>query len=277
MKKLGITFIIVLLLSSLIGAFPGAAAGMTVTRVYGDVTTYFHSQDLWDITDCNLTVSFSVEFPRGTGQAQVGITDGATGTVLVTASSVDPTAAIHPVTLTFHSIENLQGNMFGIVDGALPPGYALNGQHFEGDDLSQVRIMASTQSSKAKISNLTVEGCLSVSYVALEVEPDSENCLTASKNGAIPVVIFGTDDFNVEDISAASLNLSGLSVRQSGKKGLKAFATYFDSDKYADLVVQFDTNSGTFAPEEGKAVVLTGMLRDYTPIEGVDVVCLSVG
>jgi hypothetical protein len=112
--------------------------------------------------------------------------------------------------------------------------------------------------------------------VTIDIKPGSDpNCFNNNGKGVIPVAIFGSESFSVEDIDPGSISLEGLPVKTVGKKG-KLLAHYEDSnaDGFVDLVVQIEDIDETFS-QDGAVAALTGTLYSGARFKGEDTVCLK--
>jgi hypothetical protein len=109
--------------------------------------------------------------------------------------------------------------------------------------------------------------------VAIDVKPGSEPaCINPGSKGVIPVAIFGSDELDVTQVVAASLEFGGLSLRERGKKGPVCSMEDVNEDGIEDLVCHFDV--GTADWTGGTEPTLIGELEDGTEITGTDTVCL---
>jgi len=110
--------------------------------------------------------------------------------------------------------------------------------------------------------------------VLIDIKPDDKHgCFNPNGHGVLKVVIFGSADLDVREIDFNSLNLEGLTVKKkSHSRKLMVHLKYVNFDNLLDAVVTFEDNghwTGT-----GGTATLTGMLRDETPIEGSDSICI---
>ena len=98
--------------------------------------------------------------------------------------------------------------------------------------------------------------------VGIDVKPGGE----PTCGGAVPVAILGSDTFDATQVDPVTLSYEGLSVRDKGNASLKCRLEDVNSDGYDDVLCQYQDSTTTG--------LLTGALRDGTPIEGFDTVCV---
>ncbi len=100
-------------------------------------------------------------------------------------------------------------------------------------------------------------------------------CIDKSSNGVIPVAIFGSATFDVNNIDPGSVMLEGLAVKVTGKSDkLLAHIEDDNGDGFNDLVVQIQVVDGAF-PLGTTMATLTGNLFNGIPLEGVDSICIT--
>jgi hypothetical protein len=125
--------------------------------------------------------------------------------------------------------------------------------------------------------------------VALDVKPGScPNPFNLASKGVTPVAVLGTEDLDVNDIDPVSVELAGVSAIRSNYQdvatpltdGNKCDCSWQGPDGYMDLTLKFRTQQLVTAivdrvePDAELALTLTGVLKDGTPIEGVDCIIL---
>jgi hypothetical protein len=111
--------------------------------------------------------------------------------------------------------------------------------------------------------------------VRIDLKPGSaDNCVNVGAKGVIPVALFGSETFAVQQVlTDGSLKLGNLTVRSAGGKRLCSVQAV-DGDSYPDLVCHFDnTRSNWHAGQT--SVTLTGKLVSGGAFEATDSVCLK--
>ncbi|GAG16276.1 unnamed protein product, partial [marine sediment metagenome] len=117
--------------------------------------------------------------------------------------------------------------------------------------------------------------------VALDIKPGScENEVNIRRRGVkFPVVILGTEGFNVNDIDLSSLELAGVSPKRWAIKdvAIEGQCDGFGTDEYDDLILMFKTKEivkalGEVADEDPVTLTLTGELNDGIQIIGEDTI-----
>ncbi len=105
--------------------------------------------------------------------------------------------------------------------------------------------------------------------VEVAVKPDDEGSspINPRSAGMIPVVIFGSEDFDVSLVNPLTLRLEGLLVRVQSKGKTQCAIEDVDGDGYPDLVCHFVNDPGAW-PEWMTTALLTGCLWDGTAIKG---------
>lgn len=128
--------------------------------------------------------------------------------------------------------------------------------------------------------------------VGLDIKPGScPNPLNLASRGVLPVAILGTEDFDVNAIDPASIQLASVSAIRSSYEdvatpvadGNECECTTEGPDGYTDLTLKFRTQEiveelistpGELADGELLVLTLTGVLSDQMPIEGADCIVL---
>lgn len=123
------------------------------------------------------------------------------------------------------------------------------------------------------IDNIIINASTTID-VTIDIKPgngDEANSINACSRGAFPVAVFGSMDFDVNDIDTESLKMADNEVKTVGKK-YKELCSYedVDNDGYTDLVCHFITVD--LASEDGTStsVNLTGKTKDGDEISGSD-------
>lgn len=124
------------------------------------------------------------------------------------------------------------------------------------------------------ITNLQTPDC--IIPVEIDIKPGSDpNCFNNNGNGVIPVAIFGSEDLDVNDIDAETVELEGMEVKAVGKSNkLLAHIEDLNNDGIDDLIVQIEDEDGIFEIGSTTAT-LTGSLFDGTSIQGTDDICIT--
>jgi hypothetical protein len=128
--------------------------------------------------------------------------------------------------------------------------------------------------------------------VALDIKPQScPNPLNFKSRGIFPAAILGAEDFDVNSIDPASIQLAGVSAIRSSYEdvatravdGSECECTEEGPDGYLDLNLKFKTQEivqaltdapGDLADGQVLALTITGRRLDDTKIEGTDCVVL---
>ena len=128
-----------------------------------------------------------------------------------------------------------------------------------------------------------------VFMVEIDIKPRScPNPLNVKNKGVLPVVILGSEDFDVNTIDMASIRLAGVAPIRSSYEDAAApvsdrqyecECTTEGGDGYLDLTLKFENEEivkalGEVTDGEEWVLILTGALYDETPIEGAD--CILV-
>ena len=125
--------------------------------------------------------------------------------------------------------------------------------------------------------------------VNIDIKPEScPNPLNVKSKGFLPVVILGTEDFDVTEIDIASIRLEGAapirSIIEDVSTPLLDKQDEYDcasegEDGFDDLTLKFDTQEvvsalGEVADGDELVLTLTGKFPDGKPIEGKD--CVTI-
>jgi len=127
-----------------------------------------------------------------------------------------------------------------------------------------------------------------VFMVEIDIKPRScPNPLNVKSKGVLPVVILGSEDFDVNTIDIASIGLAGVAPIRSSYEdaatpvtdGNECECSTAGADGYLDLTLKFENEEivkalGEVTDGEEWVLTLTGALYDETPIEGAD--CIVV-
>ena len=107
--------------------------------------------------------------------------------------------------------------------------------------------------------------------VDIDIKPGSDpNSINLCSMGVIPVAIFGSATFDVNDINRTSLALADVGVKVAGKSGKDlCHVTDVNDDGFDDLVCQFVAVGLALSGGDTTATVV-GELNDATPFEGTD-------
>jgi hypothetical protein len=121
--------------------------------------------------------------------------------------------------------------------------------------------------------------------VVVDIKPGScVNPLNIKSNGVLPVAILGTQDFDVLDIDALTIQLVGVDAVRSSYEDVGTPADGEDCatdlpDGILDLVLKFDTQAiveaiGEVTDGEEVILELIGLSNDDTPIVGQDYITI---
>ncbi len=112
--------------------------------------------------------------------------------------------------------------------------------------------------------------------MAIDIRPESDtNAVNPISRGVIPVVILGSDTFDVADVDVTTLAFGPDAAAHSHdltKPGL--FEDHFrdvNDDGFTDLVSHYQTQETGLSPDDLEACI-TGEVLDGTPFEGCDVI-----
>lgn len=122
---------------------------------------------------------------------------------------------------------------------------------------------------------IPIEPGRSKTIVEIDIKPGSEtNCFNQNEHGVLPVAIFGSAEFDVNDINLESLSLRGLALKVVGKSNkYLAHYEYVNEDDYLDLVIQFE-DSDEWVESGSDYATLSGELLDGTYIYGRDTISI---
>jgi hypothetical protein len=111
--------------------------------------------------------------------------------------------------------------------------------------------------------------------VRIDLKPGSvDNCVNVGAKGVIPVAVFGSETFGVQQVlTDSSLKLGGLTVRSAGGKRLCSVQAV-NGDSYPDLVCHFDNMRSNWKAGQ-TSVTLSGTLVSGGAFEASDSVCLK--
>jgi hypothetical protein len=111
--------------------------------------------------------------------------------------------------------------------------------------------------------------------VRIDLKPGSaDNCVNVGARGVIPVALFGSETFGVQQVlTDSSLKLGNLTVRTAGGKRLCSVQAV-DGDSYPDLVCHFDNLRSNWKAGQ-TSVTLSGTLVSGGAFEASDSVCLK--
>ena len=104
----------------------------------------------------------------------------------------------------------------------------------------------------------------------IDIRPGSDiNPVNLTSQGVLPVAVYGTEDFDVEQIDLSSLAMEGTGPNQKGKSGTVASVEDIDGDSWLDLVLHFDIQNLNIGATT-EQLILSGVLLDGTAFEGAD-------
>ncbi len=149
------------------------------------------------------------------------------------------------------------------------------------------------------LEDLVTSGLVQPLFIALILEPivvpismvikpqSCPNRVNVKGKGALPVAILGAEDFDVNTIDIASIQLEGVGAIHSAYKDVATLPVDENececvakrSDGFIDLTLKFDKQTiinaiGEVADGEELILELTGTLRDGTPIIGEDCIII---
>jgi len=118
--------------------------------------------------------------------------------------------------------------------------------------------------------------CFKTAAVDIKFGSDP-NCIKKTSRGVIPVVILGSDSFNVSDIDVSSLEIDDDATPGGGVAPVKDAIKDVDGDSFDDLVLKFKTSDLNTAVllTDGNVLTITGVFLDGTPFVGDDVIFLA--
>lgn len=116
---------------------------------------------------------------------------------------------------------------------------------------------------------------IQISSGGIDIKPGSfPNCFNQNGHGVIPVAVFGSETFDVNQIDVETLSLQGLNVKVVGNSSKAlASAEYVNDDDYIDLVIQFEDSDGWIEPGNGY-VMLQGEFVDGSRFWAGDSICI---
>lgn len=109
--------------------------------------------------------------------------------------------------------------------------------------------------------------------VVIDIHPGSDpNSINLCSNGAVPVAILGSPDYNVDDIDPDTLSFAGAGVKVVGRKDPRTLCSFEDvnADGLDDLVCHFITTDLGALDGASMTATVAGNLFDGTPIQGAD-------
>lgn len=110
--------------------------------------------------------------------------------------------------------------------------------------------------------------------VLIDIMPNSDKSpVNLRAGGVIPVAIYSTEDFDVQDLDLGSLNLAGAYPRRAGRSSQIGSFVDLNNDGLLDLVVHFATREMSLDinwEEMSASVVLGGFMLDGARVEGID-------
>lgn len=114
-----------------------------------------------------------------------------------------------------------------------------------------------------------------------DLKPGSNpNCVNSTKKkGRTPVGIYGSAEFDVQNVDVTTLSFGGAApIKCKVTHLLSEVSTgVFEFDGFIDLICHYSTPEVSWPPEgsDCAAVLLTGVNLDGTPIESADLACLA--
>ena len=123
-------------------------------------------------------------------------------------------------------------------------------------------IFAAGSAGKCKVIN-----------VGVDIKPGSDpNSINLCSNGAVPIAILGSDEFDVMDVDTETLRFAEAAVKVVGKKDPHTLCSFEDVnlDGFTDVVCHFVTTDIAALDGESTSATVNGELFDGTPIEGTD-------
>jgi hypothetical protein len=115
---------------------------------------------------------------------------------------------------------------------------------------------------------MVTEPAPEVIQVSIDVRPGSDDCINIDGNGVVPVVLYGSAEFDVQNIDPASLRLGSAAVNG------RTHVSDKNGDGYLDVKGHFRIGETGLQAGDTR-VALTGVLEDGTAFEGVDTVCVD--
>jgi hypothetical protein len=209
--------------------------------------------------------------------AKNGEAANADGTVL-TPPAVDPAVELQP-NQSFFVVTTLQTPSRGKWQQAqnTSPAPAANGYADAGSTL-RVTIDPQAPPEVAQQFLAAVEPeCIDCEFepdFRIDIKPgSSDNPVSRTNTGAIPVAIFSGDNASVSDIDVATLRLGKLSPRTNSKQQAQCSFQDVDADGVTDLVCQFGNDPTNWAAGQTEAI-LTGKLKNGGSVLAIDTIRL---
>lgn len=110
--------------------------------------------------------------------------------------------------------------------------------------------------------------------VTIDIKPGVyPNCININDHGVIPIVINGSEHFDVNEIVLGTLNFAGLDVRVKGNGLPQCGYDDWNEDGHLDLVCKFEDDSTLWEPDNGFAT-LTFESPVGNLFEIVDSICI---
>lgn len=117
-----------------------------------------------------------------------------------------------------------------------------------------------------------------VKYVDIDVQPSDDGsvgCMNNDDHGVIPVVIFGSAEFDVHTIDVGSISFEGMSVAVRGKADRQQYTiTDYNGDGYEDMEVKIADGDGYSASGSSSATLTGNISNSNDTFSGTDVVCV---
>ena len=115
---------------------------------------------------------------------------------------------------------------------------------------------------------------LTTLFVSIDIKPGSDpKCFNSHEDGAIPMAILSSADFDAAQVDSTTIALDGQGVRVVGKGNAQAHIEDSNGDGFDDLVVQIREQDGTYA--EGDTIAtITGETFNGTHIVVTDSICI---
>ena len=255
--------------------------GVMIKGLYESTFTFCDGSTNWTVTRDDVMIltcgSVKARVISGEVEAEFKTDDIVTATAVINEGSA---LNFEPETFTFDTpltnIEAVEVNF--IIDEETTATASLNPSsivQFEPETSTFTVPDSSDEPVTVAIGEnvVQVEAGTTKKIVKIDIKPcSSNNVFNPNEKGVLPVVIFGSQTLNVDDISLESLSLQCLSVKVVGKQErYLASVEDVDGDGYNDLIVKFEDSDGWIEPGNDKAK-LTGNMVDGTQIEGSDTI-----